>query len=112
MEYGIFKFEFSDGACDYVVAKEKDEAIERHLAETACGDHDGCEITKLTEDQLKEHTLLDINESEPEELEKDDPDYVEWDEDDYCTGYLIISTFDEYLKDDGGYTHFLCTSEY
>jgi len=85
----VFEFRWPGGEKDWVLAEDKNEAKGFYLRHTGCGDLGGCVIRALSEKELKDHYILDVDVTEDYE----DP---EINEDDYCNGYKIIETFADY----------------
>jgi len=102
----VFVFNF-DGAKDWVLSHDKERAEEFYKNETSNWNLDGYEVTELSEKQMKEHYILDPNETEP------DPEEEEYNEDDYCNGCKVIESFYNYALDENNhYSHIICSNEY
>lgn len=94
---------FTRSGYDIVVATNVKEAIQ-HYSEYYVGNVVGYIVTIMSDQEMKDIYLTDINEAEP------DPEEVDYNEDDYMCGYKIIETLDQYVKR-STHTHLIETEE-
>lgn len=105
----IYKFEHNvrGGETDWVCAPNIKKARDFYSSHTGIDSFEDTIVKALTKKELENSHLLDLNESEP--------DWDEYDghltEDDFCSGYLIIESFAEYLKT-AKYTDLVATTNY
>ena len=105
----IYKFEYNvrGGETDWVCAPNIKEARDFYSSETGVDSFEDTIVKALTKKELEGSYILDLDVSEP--------DWSEYDgdltEDDFCSGYLIIESFADYLKT-AKYTDMVATTSY
>ena len=110
----IFEFKYKSGEIDWVLATDKEDAIEFYMNhnEICKGDLPE-EIIDIPSVEWGNMYVIDINEPEPNKsdlvYEIDYPDGHN--EDDYFNGYKILYTFKEYAEDNV-HTSIIATTEY
>lgn len=105
----IYKFEHNvkGGDTDWVCAPNIKKARDFYSSETGINSFEDTIVKALTKKELENSYILDLDVSEP--------DWDEYDgdltEDDFCSGYLIIESFADYLKT-AKYTDMVATTAY
>lgn len=100
MKY-IYEFKFGD-AKDWILATNIKEAKECHLNFTQCGDHSGCEISKVPKKDWDSMYIVDDSYTDVDDQE---------DEEDYLLGNKIIMTFKQFAEEAPA-PDFIATTEF
>ena len=105
----IYKFEHNvrGGETDWVCAPNIKKARDFYSSETGINSFEDTLVKALTKKELENSYILDLDVSEPDWSEY----YGDLTENDFCSGYLIIESFADYLKT-AKYTDMVATTSY
>lgn len=105
----IYKFEHNvkGGDTDWVCAPNIKKARDFYSSETGINSFEDTLVKALTKKELENSYILDLDVSEPDW----DEYYGNLTEDNFCSGYLIIESFADYLKT-AKYTDMVATTAY